>query len=126
MQIDSVGSSGNLERYPWQPHLEVKTIYYPPFSVVLYTWRIAKCSIFKPAIFYEDFNKIININIFSKKNDSTLPWSTKSVPYYWFYSFISLRKTTYFLLWTKMAITYLGNAEGVSAYKKILSSILFE
>ena len=36
-KIDSVGSSGNLERYPWQPHLEVKTIYYPPFSVVFYT-----------------------------------------------------------------------------------------
>ena len=34
--IDSVGSSGNLERYPWHPHLEVKTIYYPPFSVVFY------------------------------------------------------------------------------------------
>ena len=35
-------------------------------------------------------------------------------------------RTTYFLMWTKMAITYLGNAEDVSAYKKILSSILFE
>ena len=56
--IDSVGLSGNLERYPWQPHLEVKTIYYPPFSFVFHTCRTAKCSIFKPAIFYEDFNKM--------------------------------------------------------------------
>ena len=55
---DSVGLSGNLVRYPWQPHLEVKTIYYPPFSFVFYMCRTAKCSIFKPAIFYEDFNKM--------------------------------------------------------------------
>ena len=32
--IDSVGSSGNLEHYPWQPHLEVKTVYNLPFSFI--------------------------------------------------------------------------------------------